>query len=402
MNPLSRFFANLTRRPQGFTLVVAGFLPIFAIVTMFPVVASMIQHFAEDPDAATKVPLMVTAPGLTIAVLAPFVGLAVDRFGRRRLLLACTFAYGLFGAAPFFLDDLNHIFASRLMLGVCEAGILTIVNTLIADYWSTEGRRNWLFVQGLLGPFFASAVIILAGAIAAIQWNAGFLIYLVAFPIYLAMLAFLHEPKRPDAVKAETSTTAPEAKTAFPVAATAAVALVTLLSSAFYYVFIVNGSIAFAQIGVTDPAKVSQITFVPSLFVMLGALIFRLLASRSNALQLAAFLLILGSGLAGIGLATTVEQMVAALIVQQTGAGMAVPTLIAWAQTKFPFEHRGRGMGVWTSAFFFGQFASPLLVHGLAGTMGTMQGGFLACGLVALATAIGVATWSRLTGRAAL
>lgn len=94
--------------------------------------------------------------------------------------------------------------------------------------------------------------------------------------------------------------------------------------------------------------------------------------------------------------------MVAALIVQQTGAGMAVPTLIAWAQTKFPFEHRGRGMGVWTSAFFFGQFASPLLVHGLAGTMGTMQGGFVACGLVALATAIGVATWSRLSGRAAL
>ncbi|WP_219893047.1 hypothetical protein [Aquisediminimonas profunda] len=70
MSPVSRFLNNLTLRPQGFTLVVAGFLPIFAIVTMFPVVASMIQHFSADPHAAAKVPLMVTAPGLGTGVPA--------------------------------------------------------------------------------------------------------------------------------------------------------------------------------------------------------------------------------------------------------------------------------------------------------------------------------------------
>ena len=79
--------------------------------------------------------------------------------------------------------------------------------------------------------------------------------------------------------------------------------------------------------------------------------------------------------------------MALSLIVQQTAAGMAVPTLIAWTQTKFDFAHRGRGMGLWTGAFFLGQSQSPRLVHLLEGQAGTMQGAFVVAGLCGLAGA---------------
>jgi hypothetical protein len=74
-----KFYASLTLKPQGATMIVAGFLPVFAIIAMFPVVAAIIQHFKDVPDAAIRVPAMVTAPGYAIAVLAPFAGLFVDR-----------------------------------------------------------------------------------------------------------------------------------------------------------------------------------------------------------------------------------------------------------------------------------------------------------------------------------
>ena len=80
--------------------------------------------------------------------------------------------------------------------------------------------------------------------------------------------------------------------------------------------------------------------------------------------------------------------MLIALVVQQTGAGMAVPSLIAWAQTKLPFQHRGRGMGAWTACFFFGQFSSPFLVHKLNDVTGTMQGAFMASGIIGLVLAV--------------
>ena len=381
MRAIRSFFTGLTLRPQGITVVAAGFLPIFAIVSMFPIVAAMIQHFADDPDAKTKVPLMVTAPGLTIAILAPFMGFFVDRFGRRPLLLGCTLLYGVFGTLPFFLQSLDAILATRLMLGVCEAGILTIVNTLIGDYWDDRGRRNWLFLQGMAGPFLASGVILLSGTVASMRWNGGFLVYLVAFPIFFAMVRYLYEPKPPEA-KVVTAEAAPVG--AFPVASAAVVAMATLFCAALYYVFIVNGSIVLQEVGINDPGAVGRMTAIPSLFIMLGAVIFRLLSGRGNAVQIAAFLGLMGLGLAGLGLARTVPVLFVALCLQQTAAGMAVPTLIAWAQTKFPFAHRGRGMGIWSSAFFFGQFVSPLIVHRLDLAAGSMQGAFLVTGIASL------------------
>lgn len=387
MKVIRNYWRELTLRPQGVTVVVAAFLPIFAIVSMFPLVPVMIQHFAEDPDARSKVPLMVTAPGLTIAILAPFAGFVVDRFGRRRLLLLCTFFYGIFGTAPFFLRDLDAIFISRLLLGVTEAGILTIVNTIIADYWDDTGRRNWLFLQGLVGPFAGSMIVLLTGTFASISWNAGFLVYLIAFPVYLAMLVYIFEPKKPEAAD-EAPAEAPAAPH-FPMRQALKVAALTLFTAALYYVFIVNGGLVFKEVGVEDPHELSLLYTIPSLFVLVGAVAFRLMAARPYPLQVATVLGLLGIGLAGMGLSTGVAGVLVSMAIQQTGAGMAIPTLIAWAQRQFPFEHRGRGMGIWTSAFFLGQFVSPWFVHRFDLASGSTQGAFVISGACALIVGVG-------------
>ena len=393
---LKNFYRDLTLKPQGITMVVAAFLPVFAIIAMFPVVAQIIGHFKDDPDAALKVPGMVTAPGYAIFLLAPFAGFFVDRFGRRRLLLICTFFYGIVGTAPFFLENLDSIIASRILLGVCEAGILTIVNTLIADYWDDTGRRNWLMLQGLVGPFFQPAVFFLVAAVAEVRWNGGFLVYLIAFPIFIAMYFTLFEPKRQTASTVATVATEGTAAGPFPLGAALQVAALTLFASVIYYVFIVNGSIAWSEVGVKDPMAVSQMTAIPAMFILAGSVVFRLVSRYPNAVQIGTLLGLLGIGLVGMGMAQSVTAMRLSLVLQQTGAGMAVPALIAWAQSKFSFAHRGRGMGVWTCAFFLGQAISPNIVHAVSGQTGTMQGAFLVMGLIALGAAAVALVLSRM------
>ncbi len=381
MNKITAFIRELTLKPQGITIVIAAFLPIIAIVAMGPAVPTMIEHFANDPEARGKVPAMIGAPGLTMAFLAPFAGLLVDRFGRRPLLLFATLTYALFGTAPLFLDNLDQIYASRLLLGVSEAGILTVVNTLIGDYWDDRGRKNWLFLQGLLGPFIAAIIGLIVGYATKLQWNGVFFVYLIALPIWAAMLVWLFEPAKQ--AKAEQIEQTPA--TSFPWRSAVLTGGVTLFVSMLYYVFIINGALVFKEVGVTQPERYGALIFIPSLFILAGAALFRMLAMRSNVLQLGVFLLLLGGGLAGIGLATSVPTMIAALIMQQTAAGMAVPTLIAWTQSKYGFAHRGTGMGIWTGAFFLGQSQSPRLVHAIDSSVGSMQGAFLAAGLAGLA-----------------
>lgn len=388
MHSLIAFWRGLPLKPQGIVIVLAGFLPMLAIVAMGPAVPTLIAHFAGDPDARAQVPALIGAPGLTMAILAPFGGLLVDRFGRRRLLLAATASYAVFGAAPLFLDSLDQIYASRLLLGISEAGILTIVNTLIADYWDDKGRKNWLFLQSLVGPLFGGLVGLTVGEVSKLQWNAVFFIYLAAIPIWAAMLVWLFEPKKVEPEKAELAAqSAGQAgsTTAFPVRSAVVTALVTFFAAMLYYVFIINGALAFAEVGVTQPDRYAQLIVVPTLFFLVGAVLFRLLANRSYPLQLGVFFALLGAGLAAIGLAETPGAMAAGVVVQQMAAGMAVPTLLAWTQSKFDFAHRGRGMGIWTAAFFLAQSQSPRLVHVLDQSTGSMQGAFLTAGIVGIA-----------------
>jgi MFS family permease len=372
---------------QGLTVIIAGFLPIMAIVSMFPAVPAMIQHFSDDPNASWKVPAMVSAPGLTIALVALFIGMLVDKFGRRQLLLVSTLFYGVFGAVPFLLESLDAIYASRLLLGLSEAAILTTLNTLIADYWDERGRRNWLTLQGLVGPGLSSLMIFFAGTLTAWRWNGIFLLYLVAFPIFLAMLRYMYEP-RAEAPAAHDAGAAPAGKTPWGVFAT--IGGVTLFSSILYYVFIINGGLVWQELGVADPGKIGRITALPSLFVLVGAMIYWLLGRNGIGPrgQIFAFLMTLGTGLALIGLASDWRMMVLGMAVQQTGAGMGVVTLIYWAQSQLPYAHRGRGMGIWTACFFFGQFVSPLIVSVVRGATGTMQGAFLVAGVVGIAGAV--------------
>jgi MFS family permease len=374
--------------PQGLTVIIAGFLPILAIVSMFPAIPAIIGHFAPiDPTAMTKVPSMVTAPGLTIALVALFAGVLVDKFGRRKLLLISTFFYGIIGTAPFFLEDLNTIYASRLLLGLCEAAILTTINTLIADYWPDSGRRNWLALQGVVGPFLSSIMIFFAGTMTAWRWNGIFLLYLLALPIFVAMLRYMYEPQSDATVRQMLGLDeTPVSASAFPWRAVAGIAALTLFASAIYYVFIVNGATVWQELGVSDPQSIGQITALPTLFILVGAGIFWWVGKRGLAThwQIAIFLVLLGTGLSVMGLTRTWQGMIAGMALQQTGAGMAIPTLIAWAQSQLPFRHRGRGMGMWTATFFFGQFTSPLLVSVLRAQMGTMQGAFLVMGVISV------------------
>ncbi|UAJ11094.1 MFS transporter [Polymorphobacter megasporae] len=376
---------------QGMTVIAAGFLPILAIVTLFPAVPSIIDHFAADPEASWKVPAMVSAPGLAIAAIAPFAGILVDRFGRRKLLLFSTFFYALIGVIPFFLNNLNAIYGSRILLGATEAAILTTLNTLIGDYWDAGGRRRWLALQGSIGPLLAAAMIYFAGMLTAVRWNGVFLIYLVALPIFGAMVFYLYEPAS-DATARKMlgidSANGAVARSPFSWSGVVQIGAVTLAAAILYYVFIVNGGVAFREVGVQSSAELGKITALPSLFIIAGAGLFWLMGRSRQQLQIATCFGLLGTGLMIIGLAPNWKWMVAGLIVQQTGAGMTIPTLIAWAQTKLPFEHRGRGMGVWTACFFFGQFASPLLVSIVHGVAGTMQAAFLAAGILGLIGAV--------------
>ena len=371
---------------QGVTIAITGFLPVMAIVSLAPAIPTLLQHFAGEPHAATLVPLMVTAPGALVALLSPVAGWIADRVGRRVIILIATFFYGFLGAAPLLLHSLRLIFISRLALGIAEAVILTVVNTLLGDYFEPSGRRKWLGVQGVSGPVLGTAVIATSGALTARFWNGAFLIYLIAFPIFIAMLMYFYEPA---IGSGEQGPTAAEGSSTFPLKTVFIYCAATLFTAVLYYVFLVQGALAFAAIGVSSAGQLGILIGIASIGVPAGAFAFSLLAKHWSIAHLMALtLLTFGVGLVGMSFMRDFQSMTAFAFVQQFGSGAAIPTLIFWVSNAVDPQHRGRAMGAWVSAFFAGQFVSPAIFALVRNVSGSLLHAFTVMGVLGLLGAV--------------
>ncbi|MYM83392.1 MFS transporter [Duganella sp. FT50W] len=368
---------------QGWILVFSGFLPVMAIIALAPTLPTLLAHFHDVPNARLMVPLLITAPSACIALFAPAAGAIADRFGRRRLLLWSMAFYGAGGLMPFAIDNFWAVVAGRVVIGVGEAGVLTVVNTLLADYYEEKERHRWLMIQGVVGSVLGTVTIASSGFLAAQGWQYPFLVYAVAIPILLASLAFLFEPEPRKQAAGQTAATTP-----FPTMTALMVCGVTVVLSTIYYVQVINFSLLLKELGLADPKSIGLSMALPSIGVPIGAVLFKLTTRYGAGAQIVLVFLGYAIGLGGIGMAPDYQTALAFAFVQQLANGIIVPALIAWTQSKFSFEHRGRGMGWWASSFFVAQFLSPAVVNLMRGYVGNLQGAFLAFGLIAAACAL--------------
>lgn len=377
-----------TSRPAGalqaLILVFTTQLPIMGLLSIVPIIPLLIQQFGHNPNAKYLIPLLVTAPSICIALFSPLAGILADRLGRRRLLLASVLGYGICGFAPFFLSDLTSIIASRLLLGVMEAVIMTVANTLFGDFFPPEPRRKWLAVQSAVGSLSGTTLMFIAGLLGSFGWQGPFTLYLLAFPIFILLIIFTWEPG-----PRKEDTLAPQMeKQRFPVRSLSLVASITLFCAVLYYVEVLQISQVLHALGLKSAAHIGIASAIAGLGVPLGALVFAKLARCTIRVHLSVVFALFSLGLLGLGKAPNVHWAVAAAFVAQVGCGMLIPVLINWCLAKLSYAHRGRGVGIWTTAFFLGQFVSPFIVTLLGNQLGGLRPAVAALGGVSLAALV--------------
>lgn len=361
---------------QAIILVFTTQLPIMGIISIVPIIPLLIQHFSAHPQVAMLIPLMIAAPSLCIALLSPLAGFLADRVGRRRLLLIAVLLYSVFGFLPFVLDDLPTIIATRFCLGVCEAFIMTIANTLMGDLFQAQTRKKWLAVQSAVGSVSATTLLFIAGMLGSYGWQGPFALYLLALPMFLLLLTCTWEPTPLVGQHSEAS------GARFPLKIMLGICAVTLFCALLYYVEVLQISSVLSLSGLDSPAKIGFASGIAGIGVPIGALLFSLLSKRSLRLQLLINFALFAVGLYGMGNLGGITAVVSSAFVAQIGCGLLIPTLLTWCLSQLAYEHRGKGIGVWHTAFFLGQFLSPFVISIL-----TMRS---AGGLLAAVSSLGV------------
>jgi len=378
-----------TGRPGGGTqqalvLVVLATLPTLAIAALVPVLPTLFERFRDVPQAQWLVPMILTIPSLCVALFSSLIGAIADRFGRRRALLLSLAGFTAFGLGPFLVDNLYAILGTRFVVGVAEAGIVTIGNALMGDYFSAEERHRWLAVQTVVGPFAAVAYVLLGGMLGAWSWRGPFLLYAMGLVVLIPSLWLLPEPVR----TAERSTA--QTPRGFPWSTALQVGAVTLLCSVVFFVQNVQHGRIFSDLGARSPELISWVITAAGMGTVVGGIAFHYIRGRSVGTLLAIIFASYGVGYVGLAFAPNYWVGIPFDGLGQFAGGFLIPVLIGWTLSRYAPEYRGRGMGLWAACFFMGQFLSPPLVtligHGqwsFLASVGAVGAACLCCALIA-------------------
>jgi len=376
-----------TGRPAGrveaVILLLSSCLSVLGAVLLAPVLPRIQDAFAGTAGVETLTPVVLTAPALIIGLTAMIAGRIVDRLGRKRLLVGALVTYAFVGTAPLWLPSLQLIVASRILVGLTEAAIMTCCTTLLADYFHGHQRDRYFGLQVVYTTVAATVFFAVGGTLGAQNWRAPFWLYAVSLPLAALAARYIWQPAPHAHAPARKLPPLPRRQLVAPVG-------VTLLGGLIFYILIVELSFKLDDIGVTSTATIGAASAVASLGTAAGAFLFGRLARLGAAVTVPLAFALSGIGLAGLALAPAVPVVVVCAVVTGFGNGLLLPAMLTWALGSLTFEQRGRGTGIWTSALFIGQFICPLAVLGLGGAISGLNSALLVLGAVALIAAAGV------------
>jgi len=355
---------------QAFILVITASLTVMVVALIGPSLPLMEQHFRDVPNVSYWVPMTMTIPMLTMACCSVFIGLLSDRIGRKRLLVASTVLYGLFGTAPLYLPSLWTIVGSRVVLGLMESTLMVVSTAMIADYFQGERRDRYMSLQVLVPVAMGFLLNIVGGVAADHGWRTPYTLYAVSLLLAPLMAIHLWEPVRAQPGAGSQGEQQDEA-----ILRPALLALICVLGTITGFTFLVvpvNFGYLLNNLGVSSATSIGTAYGLNSVGVIAGTLVFGWVLARrfGVGMQLGLAAAIAAAGFLLMQTATTYGAMTVAGAINGFGCGILLPTMVTWTMRSVPAAKRGLGNGAFQSALYLGMSTSPLLVVGLQSQLG--------------------------------
>jgi MFS family permease len=157
----------------GWWIVLASFITAFYVAgTIFYGFTAFIEPLANEFGwSYTQISLAASLRGLEMGLLAPFVGILVDRFGSRKLLLSGSLVLGFGIILLGFTKSLAMFYGAFILIAFGAGGCTSVVTmTAVANWFDKNvGKAMGVTVSG----FGASGMIIplIVWMIAAFGWR---------------------------------------------------------------------------------------------------------------------------------------------------------------------------------------------------------------------------------------
>jgi MFS family permease len=376
------------------TLLCVSTLTVMAGATIAPSLPSMEQHFSSVPNAAYWVKLILTVPALTIAIGAPFVGILIDRFGRKPILTIALLVYGVAGSSGLWLNTIESILVGRAFLGISVAGVMVTATALIADYYTGTVRGQFLGLQAAFMALGGVIFLTLGGFLAELNWRMPFAIYLFALVLVACVLFVLPEPKSTrntsDAMSNDkANANATETSSEFPIQFVILTYGIAIVTQIVFYLIPTQLPFHLKALVNANASRSGMAIALTTLFSAISSLQYQKVKSRLTFISVYGMAFAsMAVGYSLIFLAQDWLLVLPGLAIAGVGLGLLMPNMNFCLTSIAPSFLRGRVLGGLTTSFFLGQFLSPLVSQPLSLTVG-LQTTYGLAGVVMIVLTIG-------------
>ena len=336
-----------------FTLLLMSMMTMMSNVAIVTTLPHLSTVFKEVDNIEFLSRMMITLPSLAIAFLSPFLGHAVNRFGKKRAAILALFFFSFFGSAGLYLGTIYELLASRFLFGIAIAVLMIVSTSLIGDYFKDEARHKFMGLQSAFMAFGGVFFLVGGGFLSDMSWRYPFGIYLVGLVIIVFVSKFL--------VERDTSAVPEEEQIVHNLVPIYILAFILMMI--FY---ILPTQIPFLIINVFHASGTLTGGIISTAFIFnaLGAMSFVLLKRRFDFATIYMIGLgIIAVGFILIGLVQNVYLFFFTSPIMGFGGGVLMTNVTAWMLSRAHHTKRVKSSSYLTSALFLGQFSSPIVFH---------------------------------------
>jgi MFS family permease len=336
-------------------LLLVSSLTIMSVITISPALPQMTVAFSHVENAALLVKLVLTLPALMIAVFSPVAGRLIDKYGRLKILWLSLVLYAVSGTGGYFLDNLYHILISRAVLGMSVGMSMTIVITLIADYFEGMERQKFVGLQIAFMSLGGILFIGLGGILSDFGWRYPFLIYLFSILVLPLAIMFLYEPVVIEKRNQVNNVKAP--------GIIWMLFFNTMLMWIIFFLIPVQIPFYLKTIGVEKSSLIGVAIAMGTAFSAISSFSYSKIKGRLSFLSVFSIgYFLLATGFACVSISNTYMLIIIAMMLSGFGLGMMIPNTNMWVMKIAPPQIRGKEIGKLTTFWFLGQFLSPIII----------------------------------------
>jgi MFS family permease len=255
---------------------------------------------------------------------------------------------------------------------------MTIVITLIADYFEGMERQKFAGLQIAFMSLGGILFIGLAGILADISWRYPFLIYLSSLLVLPLAIMFLHEPLAVE--KNNDATQQAKAPSILWL-----LFLNTMIMWIIFFLIPVQIPFHLKAIGIEKNALIGAAIAMSTVFSAISSFSYSRIKGRLSFLSVFSMgYLLMATGFVCISISGTYVLVVIGLMLSGLGMGIMIPNTNVWVMKITPPEIRGKEIGKLTTFWFLGQFLSPIIIFPVLKVLSLSSTFMLAAGFLLL------------------